>query len=48
MLFYNFKNILLPKKIIIIRNKKEAQEVFRARHGGEEYQQMHPSRAGGP
>jgi hypothetical protein len=39
---------LLPKEITIIRNNKEAEEVFGEMHGGGEYQLECPSQAGGP
>jgi hypothetical protein len=45
--FSNFKNILLPNKIIIIRDNKEAQEVFGEKHGEGEHQPGRPSQVGG-
>jgi hypothetical protein len=47
-LLVTLRSRLLPKKIIIIRNNKEAQEVFGERHGGGEYQLRHPSEVEGP
>lgn len=44
-IFSNFENKLLPKKTIIIRNNKEAQEVFGEGHGGGEYKLERPSQA---
>jgi hypothetical protein len=44
--FSNFKNILLPNKIIIIRDNKEAQEVFGEKHGEGEHQPGRPYQIG--